>query len=619
MRKKKREIETPTDRSRAAEVLATASLFSTFDQKELDFLAVKSELVSFEAGQTIFEAGDPGDRLFIVASGSVVILSPDDGSVLAEFVAADSFGELELLTGAERNASSRAEAAATLLAFPAGGAGLRAALSERPELAARILRSFLLVIVGRTRKSNALVKENSPWVRELRRQVYGDKLTGLLNKAYLEENLPKMLSSPQGPAPLALLMMKPDNFKEINDRFGHEVGDSTLVLVARELENAVGKEGIAVRYMGNELGGCLSGPGQVRGNRGRPRAPGPTLGRRCRQAHRRERPASQHQPGDRALARARLRSRSADQGRCGAPADGASPRRLADSLTGGRPVSDANCRDAPGAELGDIDIFSGLPEADLGALAAKMRECEYLPGQAVFRENEAGHELFVVSSGLVAISVASQDGEDIELSRVGRGAFFGEMAILERAPRSATCTAVEKTACLVLEAADFEALLVEVPQRRRRRAGADARDRRRPAAQDRLLPVADGPVGRRRPQASHHRFPDGALQPALSRRLLRGHLRPREARGRRAFLRDVRPRPVGKMNAAYGAEFCDRVILEAAAAFREVFDEEDILVRYGGDDFASSFPPPPPRRWRSARASAPRCARSPSPSIRSSP
>ena len=238
--------------SRAAAILASASLFSSFDRRELAFLAEKAELVAFEAGQGIFEAEDPGDRLYIVASGSVVILSPEDGSALAEFVAGDSFGELELLTGVKRNAGARAELPTTLLAFPAGGASLRAALSGRPEVAARILRSFLLVIAGRTRKSNALVKENSPWVRELSRQVYGDKLTGLLNKAYLEENLPKLLAA-SAPAPLALIMMKPDNFKEINDRFGHEIGDSTLVLFARELDRAVGKEGTAVRYMGNEL------------------------------------------------------------------------------------------------------------------------------------------------------------------------------------------------------------------------------------------------------------------------------------------------------------------------------------------------------------------------------
>ena len=233
---------------RAAEVLSRADLFSAFSPEELDWLAAKSEFLSCEDGSEIFAPGDPGDRLYLVATGSVEVLSSEDGSALAQFVAGDSFGELELLTRTNHNARARAVGPTSLLTFPKDGESVEAALSSRPAVAARILRSFLLVVAGRTRKANALVKENSPWVRELRRQVYGDKLTGLLNKTYLDENLSKMLSDPT-----ALIMLKPDNFKEINDRFGHEIGDSALVLMAGELGRLVGKEGTAIRYAGNEL------------------------------------------------------------------------------------------------------------------------------------------------------------------------------------------------------------------------------------------------------------------------------------------------------------------------------------------------------------------------------
>ncbi len=238
----------------AADILSRADLFSAFSPDELDWLAAKSEFLACEDGSAIFDPGDPGDRLYLVATGSVEVLSSVDGSVLAQFVAGDSLGELELLTRTKRNARARAVGQTWLLAFPRGGESIEIALSSRPAVAARILRSFLLVVAGRTRNANALVKENSPWVRELRRQVYGDKLTGLLNKTYLDENLPKMLS---GSA--ALIMLKPDNFKEINDRFGHEIGDAALVLMAGELERAVGKEGTAIRYAGNELAVILPG------------------------------------------------------------------------------------------------------------------------------------------------------------------------------------------------------------------------------------------------------------------------------------------------------------------------------------------------------------------------
>lgn len=184
---------------------------------------------------------------------------------MAEFVPGDSLGELEFLTGAKRNALAKAGGQTLLLAFPSRGLGLAEALSARPEVAARVYRAFLLVVAGRTRKANALVKENSPLVRELKRQVYGDKLTGLLNKAWLEEGLPGLLKV----SPLALLMLKPDNFKEINDSFGHEVGDAVLVRMAgafgQALDGGLGRglaipgQAPAVRYMGNELAAVFPG------------------------------------------------------------------------------------------------------------------------------------------------------------------------------------------------------------------------------------------------------------------------------------------------------------------------------------------------------------------------
>jgi diguanylate cyclase (GGDEF)-like protein len=252
-----------------------------------------------------------------------------------------------------------------------------------------------------------------------------------------------------------------------------------------------------------------------------------------------------------------------------------------------------NCRDADGGVLRGIDIFSGLSEADLAALGAKMRACAFLPGQTVFRENEDGAELFVVASGMVSISVATQDGENIELSRVGRGAFFGEMAILERAPRSATCTALEKTECLVLDAADFEALLTEAPS-----AAVGVLERMLAIAAGRLVKTGSflsqmvqwGDDARKRAITDsatglfNRRYLEDSFETILASMK-------REGRSLSFAMFDLDR--FGKMNAAYGSEFCDRVILEAAQAFRGTFGEEDILVRYGGDEFCFLIPAPP--------------------------
>jgi diguanylate cyclase (GGDEF)-like protein len=233
--------------------LAATPLLAGFPAAELAAFAAASERLRYAEGKPIFVPGDPGDRLFIVLSGAVAV-EAEDGTTLAEFVSGDSFGELELLTGSKRNATARASGPVELLGFPAGGQPMEKCLAHCPELAARLLRSFLLIISGRTRQANSLVKENSPWVRELRHQVYDDKLTGLLNKAWLDETLGSKLTGP-----LALVMLKPDNFKDINDRFGHEAGDAALVAMSREFARLVGTAGTAVRYIGNELAAVYPG------------------------------------------------------------------------------------------------------------------------------------------------------------------------------------------------------------------------------------------------------------------------------------------------------------------------------------------------------------------------
>jgi diguanylate cyclase (GGDEF)-like protein len=245
----------------------------------------------------------------------------------------------------------------------------------------------------------------------------------------------------------------------------------------------------------------------------------------------------------------------------------------------------AQRRDPESSVLRGIDIFSSLSKAELKALSAKMRDCSYRPGEAIFQENQSGEELFVVASGQVSIFVSAQDGEEIELSRLGKGAFFGEMAILERAPRSASCKAVEATECLVLGAADFEALLVEVPS-----AAVGVLERMLAIAAGRLVNTGSflsqmvqwGDDARKRAitDAATGLFNRRYLEDSFDGLVSRAR---REGSGLAYAMFDLDR--FGKMNAAYGAEFCDRVILAVADSFRKAFGEEDILVRYGGDEF----------------------------------
>jgi len=242
------------------EWLKRTEIFSTLGEAELDLVAGYSVYCTCGAEQIIFNEGDRGGILYIVASGNVQIIKNGSGNgptVIAELVEGDILGELEFFTSAPFNATAKASSDTTLLRIPGEGSSFTEALEKHPEVAAGMLYEFLRVFSNRLRKANILVRDNSALVQELKRQVYGDKLTGLYNKTYLEETLPALLINRA--EPVGLLLMKPDNFKMINDTFGHEAGDDTLILMAGALNRFMGERGTVLRYMGNELGVILPG------------------------------------------------------------------------------------------------------------------------------------------------------------------------------------------------------------------------------------------------------------------------------------------------------------------------------------------------------------------------
>jgi diguanylate cyclase (GGDEF)-like protein/PAS domain S-box-containing protein len=89
---------------------------------------------------------------------------------------------------------------------------------------------------------------------ELRRQAFHDGLTGLANRALFRDRLDHALARAQrSPAPLALLLVDLDGFKQINDNFGHDVGDQLLQRVAARFGDATRPSDTVARFGGDEF------------------------------------------------------------------------------------------------------------------------------------------------------------------------------------------------------------------------------------------------------------------------------------------------------------------------------------------------------------------------------
>src|SRR5690348_12709157 len=100
-------------------------------------------------------------------------------------------------------------------------------------------------------------------------------------------------------------------------------------------------------------------------------------------------------------------------------------------------------------------LFADLPPADLAPLAAVVRRRHYPRGAIIFTQGDLGHVAFIVRSGRVEIVVESADGRDLVLYEVGPGDHFGEMALLESQPRSASAVCTEQSELLAITREDL--------------------------------------------------------------------------------------------------------------------------------------------------------------------
>src|SRR5215216_1099015 len=109
--------------------------------------------------------------------------------------------------------------------------------------------------------------------------------------------------------------------------------------------------------------------------------------------------------------------------------------------------------------LRTVPIFSELTEADIQALARLAIRKRYPKDSVIFFENEEGDFFFMILEGRIKVTILGDDGREVILSMLGEGDFFGEMALLDQEPRSATAIAVEDSELLSLHRNDFQAAL----------------------------------------------------------------------------------------------------------------------------------------------------------------
>ena len=105
-------------------------------------------------------------------------------------------------------------------------------------------------------------------------------------------------------------------------------------------------------------------------------------------------------------------------------------------------------------------LFAKVADEALLSCARSLRLRHFRKNETIFHQGDPGDSLFIVESGSVKIVLPSPEGEEgAIIAALGRGDFFGELALLDGAPHSATAVALEPSEMLVMRREPFEHLL----------------------------------------------------------------------------------------------------------------------------------------------------------------
>src|SRR5262245_5398183 len=114
--------------------------------------------------------------------------------------------------------------------------------------------------------------------------------------------------------------------------------------------------------------------------------------------------------------------------------------------------------------LHGVALFEGLGPEALAELACRVRQRQFARDEVIFHKGDPGDALHILHAGRVRIEIPSEDGPPVILRVLDPGEFFGELALCDGKPRSASVVAMEPTVTLALYRKDFQEFLRAAPQ-----------------------------------------------------------------------------------------------------------------------------------------------------------
>ena len=253
--------------------------FDGFAADELAAICTAGQAKQCDAGEILFRRDEYGDSMFLLEEGTVELTFADgvSGKMLETGA---FFGELAFVTGHHlRSATARTATPCRLQVIDEDA--FERLYQMQPRLLVRLLRhtcGYLLAsenrLIDSLKRKNRELESTLDYLRRTREEVdyqellaNTDQLTGLYNRRCLDRQLDKFIERAHATGTgLALILVDLDDFKKVNDTFGHAAGDAVLRGISSIITDCVRASDLPCRFGGDEFAIVLTeiDPGRAR-------------------------------------------------------------------------------------------------------------------------------------------------------------------------------------------------------------------------------------------------------------------------------------------------------------------------------------------------------------------
>lgn len=231
-----------------------AEIFSAEIFRQVDFEQLESELGEirkFElgAGETLLSPLSMNQEIFVLLTGELIIcLQGNVEHTIARIQPGDCVGEISLIDDRPPSAYVKTASQSSLLAIHR--TLLTKMFERQPVLAVNLLK----LLADRFRQNTDVLVGSIELQQEYRDKSERDALTGLHNRSWMNEVFPRQMQlSERIGQKVTMMMIDVDNFKNINDSYGHLVGDKALIHLTSVVRKNLRETDLPVRFGGEEI------------------------------------------------------------------------------------------------------------------------------------------------------------------------------------------------------------------------------------------------------------------------------------------------------------------------------------------------------------------------------